>query len=126
MFSERMNTEVVQQFWAAMQQSVPITETAEQVGTYRIMGARWMAATVGIRPRRGRDVKGRCLSLRDREEIALSRAAGESMRSIAARMGRRRVGRCLSPGQRHAVRAAAAANAIDAVVARSATATLLT
>jgi transposase, IS30 family len=87
-FSERMNTEVVQQFWAAMQQNVFITEAAEQVGKYREMGTRWLAATGGIRPRRGRDLKGRCLSLRDREEIALSGAAGESMRSIAARLGR--------------------------------------
>jgi len=30
-----MNTELVQQFWTAMQQSVFITEAAEQVGTYR-------------------------------------------------------------------------------------------
>jgi IS30 family transposase len=88
MFSERMNTEVVQQFWAAMQQSVLITEAAEQVGTYREMGTRWLAATGGIRPRRGRNLKGRCLSFREREEIALSRSAGESMRSIAAWMGR--------------------------------------
>jgi len=87
-FSERMNTELVQQFWAAMQQSVFITEAAEQVGTYREMGGRWLAATGGIRPRRGLNLKGRCLSLRDREEIALARAAGESMRSIAARIGR--------------------------------------
>jgi len=41
----------------------------------------------GIRPRRGRDLKGRCLSLREREEIALARAARESMRSVAARLG---------------------------------------
>jgi IS30 family transposase len=88
MFSERMNTEVVQQFWAALRQGVFITEAAQHVGTYREMGTRWLAATGGIRPRRGRDLKGRCLSLRDREEIALSREAGESMRSIAARMGR--------------------------------------
>ena len=47
-----------------------------------------MAATGGIRPRRGLNLKGRCLSLREREEIAVARAAGESMRSIAARMGR--------------------------------------
>ena len=88
MFSERMNTEVLQQFWAAMQQSAFVTEAAEQVGTYRIMGSRWLAASGGIRPRRGRNLKGRCLSFRDREEIAVARAAGESMRSIAARMGR--------------------------------------
>jgi transposase, IS30 family len=55
-FSERMNTEVVQQFWEALQQGVFITEAAEKVGTYRKMGARWLAATGGIRPRRGRDL----------------------------------------------------------------------
>ena len=71
-----------------MQQSGYITEAAQQVGTYREMGTRWLAATGGIRPRRGRDLKGRCLSFQEREEIALSRTAGESMRSIAARMGR--------------------------------------
>jgi len=97
MFSERMNTELVQQFWAAMQQGVFITDAAEQVGTYRKMGARWLAATGGIRPRRGRDLKGRCLSFREREEIALSRSAGESMRSGCrhryGRSTRRRPGR---------------------------------
>src|SRR5665811_1923316 len=38
------------------------------------------------RPRRG--VKGRCLSFAEREEIAVARAGGESMRSIARRLGR--------------------------------------
>lgn len=87
-YSERMNTEVVQQFWDALQQGVFITEAAEKVGTYREMGSRWLAATGGIRPRRGRNLKGRSLSLREREEIAVARAAGESMRSIAVRLGR--------------------------------------
>jgi IS30 family transposase len=40
------------------------------------------------RPRRGRDLKGRCLSFSEREEIALARAGGESMRAIAGRLGR--------------------------------------
>jgi len=88
MFSERMNTELLQQFWSAMQHSAFITEAAEQVGTYREMGTRWLAASGGIRPRRGLNLKGRCLSLREREEIALARAADESIRSIAARLGR--------------------------------------
>jgi IS30 family transposase len=87
-FSERMNTEVLQRFWAAIHQGMFITEAAELAGTYREMGGRWLAAAGGIRPRRGRDLKGRCLSFREREEIALARMAGESMRSIAARLGR--------------------------------------
>ena len=42
----------------------------------------------GVRPRRGRDLKGRCLTFSEREEIALGRAGGESMRAIAGRLGR--------------------------------------
>ncbi len=88
-FSERMITDVVQEFWEAMQQGDFITEAAEKAGTYRKMGARWLAAAEGgIRPRRGRDLKGRCLTFGDREVIAVGRAAGESIRSIALRLGR--------------------------------------
>jgi IS30 family transposase len=71
-----------------MQRGEFITEAAERAGTYRVMGARWLAAAGGVRPRRGRDLKGRCLSFGEREEIALGRARDESMRSIAARLGR--------------------------------------
>jgi IS30 family transposase len=39
-------------------------------------------------PRRGRNLKGRCLSFAEREEIALARARGETMRVIARRLGR--------------------------------------
>ena len=41
-----------------------------------------------MRPRRGRDLKGRCLSFAEREEIALGRAGGETIRTIAVRLGR--------------------------------------
>jgi len=44
---------------------------------------RWVAACGGVRPRRGRNVKGRCLSFAEREEIALGRA------QIAGRLRRR-------------------------------------
>ncbi|MHB1884345.1 MAG: IS30 family transposase, partial [Acidimicrobiales bacterium] len=49
---------------------------------------RWIAAAGGVRPRRGRDLKGRCLSFAEREEIALGHAAGESVRMIADRIAR--------------------------------------
>jgi transposase, IS30 family len=87
-FSDRMVPEVVQTFWAAMQRGEFITDAAAQAGTYRKKGARWLVAAGGVRPRRGRDLKGRYLSFTEREEIALGRAGGESMRSIAARLGR--------------------------------------
>ena len=47
-----------------------------------------MRAEGAVRPRRGRDLKGRCLTFAEREQIALARAGGESMRAIARRLGR--------------------------------------
>jgi IS30 family transposase len=88
MFSERMRPEVMEPFWDALARGEFITQAAESVGTYRVKGKRWMAATGGIRPRRGRNLKGRCLTFSEREEIALGRAVGESVRSIARRLGR--------------------------------------
>jgi len=87
-FANRMDTEAVQVFWAALQRGEFITDAAEQIGTYRKQGTRWVAACGGVRPRRGRDLKGRCLSFVEREEIALSNAGGKTNRSIARRPGR--------------------------------------
>jgi IS30 family transposase len=87
-FSARMVPEVVQVFWAAMARGEFVTVAAAEAGTYREMGTRWLAASGGVRPRRGRDLKGRCVTFAEREEIAVARAGGESMRSIARRLGR--------------------------------------
>jgi transposase, IS30 family len=86
-FSDRMVPEVVQVFWAAIARG-EVTAAAAEAGTYREKGTRWLIAESGIRPRRGRDLKGRCLTFAEREEIALGRAGGESMRAIAGRLGR--------------------------------------
>jgi transposase, IS30 family len=67
-FNDRMVPARVQPFWAAR--------------------TRWLAACGGVRPRRGRDLKGRYLSFSEREEIALSRARGESVRLIARRVAK--------------------------------------
>ena len=75
-FSDRMRPEVTQPFWAAIQRGEFISAAAESVGTYRVKGRRWILAEHGIRPRRGRDLKGRCLTFSEREEIALGRARG--------------------------------------------------
>jgi IS30 family transposase len=87
-FSGRMVPEVVQVFWAAMARGEFVTAAAAEAGTYREMGTRWLAASGGVRPRRGRDLKGRCLTFSEREAIAVARAGGESMRSIARRLRR--------------------------------------
>jgi transposase, IS30 family len=73
-FSDRMVPEVVQVFWAAMARGEFVTAAAAEAGTYGEKGTRWLAAAGGVRPRRGRDLKGRCLTFYEREEIALARA----------------------------------------------------
>jgi len=83
-----MVPEVYQLFWAAMARGEFITDAAVEAGTYRKQGTRWLVAAGGVRPRRGRGLKGRCLTLPQREEIALGRARGDSVRSIAATIGR--------------------------------------
>jgi IS30 family transposase len=83
-----MVPERVQPFWAALQRGEFINDAAAEVGTYRKKGTRWVAACGGVRPGRGRDLRGRYLSFSEREEIALARARGESMRGIARRLGR--------------------------------------
>jgi IS30 family transposase len=87
-FRNHMISENVQVFWAALQRGEFITDAAVAAGTYRKQGTRWVIANGGVRPRRGRNLKGRCLTFADREEIALGRAAGVSVRSIAARLDR--------------------------------------
>lgn len=65
-----------------------ITDAAAEAGTYRKKGAWWLAADGGVRPRRGRNLKGRRLTLVEREELAIRRARGDSIRTIAAAIGR--------------------------------------
>ena len=87
-FSNQLVAELIQPFWAAWLGGEFLTDAAALAGTNRHRGLQWVQSAGGVRPRRGRDLVGRCLSFAEREQIALGRAAGESMRSIAARLGR--------------------------------------
>jgi len=42
-FTERMVPEIVQPSWAGLQSGEFITDAAQQAGTYRKKGARWLA-----------------------------------------------------------------------------------
>jgi hypothetical protein len=85
-FTDVMVRERVRPLWAALQRGEFIADAAARVGRYGKKGTRWVAGAGGVRPRRG--LRGRYLSFAEREEIALARARGESMRCIARRLGR--------------------------------------
>ena len=87
-FSNQLVAEAIQPMWAALQAGAFLTDAAPVAGTHRRRARAWVHEAGGVRPRRGRDLKGRCLSFAEREEIALARARGESMRVIARRLGR--------------------------------------
>ncbi len=87
-FSNALVAEAIQPFWAALQAGEFLTDASAVAGTHRHRGLAWLREAGGVRPRRGRDLKGRCLSFAEREEIALGRAGGETIRTIAARLGR--------------------------------------
>ena len=60
-FANHMITENVQVFWSELQRGEFISDAAVAAGTYRKQGTRWVVANGGVRPRRGRGLKGRCL-----------------------------------------------------------------
>jgi transposase, IS30 family len=87
-FSYRMVREVYQVSWAGDGCWGAHQRCAIAAGSYRKQGSRWLAAAGGVRPRRRRGLKGRCLTLAQPEEIALGRARGDSVRAIAGLLGR--------------------------------------
>jgi len=87
-YSLRIRPDLLQVFWAGMQAGDFLTDAVLPLGVDRRTGSRILVAAGGVRPRRGRDLKGRCLTFADREEIAVLRAQGKSLRQIAAVIGR--------------------------------------
>ncbi len=80
--------DLLQVFWARMQAGDFITDDVVPINTSRRTGRSVLAAAGGVRPRRGRNLKGRCLTITQREEIAILRAQGQSLRAIAETIGR--------------------------------------
>jgi IS30 family transposase len=87
-YSIFIRPDLLQQFWQVMSDGGFITDAVEVIDTSRRTGRRVLVEAGGVRPRRGRGLKGRCLSFAEREEIGLSRAAGLSVRAIATELGR--------------------------------------
>lgn len=114
-YSHRMVPEIFQTFWSGMAAGEFITGAAEATGSYRKQGARWLAACGGVRPRRGRNLEGRCLTFAEREEIAIGIAAGHTLRDIAKARNRspstisREIARNREPSGRYRARSAHAA-----------------
>ena len=83
-----MVPEIHQGFWEAMANGAFFTGAVAEAGVDRRTGSRWLARCGGVRPRRGRNLKGRCLTFVEREDIAVRRGRGEGVRQIADELGR--------------------------------------
>jgi transposase, IS30 family len=98
-------------FWEGVRSGLGWQDAAVAAGFPR-GGRLWFREAGGVKGNGAGPVSGRYLSLAEREEIAVGRAAGDSMRVIAARLGRapstvsRELQRnCLSRGRYRAVAA---------------------
>jgi transposase, IS30 family len=79
---------VRRRFWQLIAAGLATDQAADVVGVSRTCGQGWFHDAGGMSPVSLQQPSGRYLSLAEREEIALGRAAGQSMRAIAVRIGR--------------------------------------
>lgn len=87
-YSILFRPDLLQVFWAGMQAGDFITDAVIPINTSRRTGRTVVAAAGGVRPRRGRNLKGRFLTFAQREEIAILYAQGQSLRAIGEVIGR--------------------------------------
>lgn len=81
-----------QKFWAAIAEGLVCEDAASKAGVPQAVGARWFRTAGGILPamfaQSAKPLSGRYLSIAEREEIALLRVSGVSIREIARRLER--------------------------------------
>src|ERR1700683_4926292 len=81
-----------QRFWAAIAAGLVSEDAALQAGVPPAVGVRWFRTAGGIRPAMfgssAKPLSGRYLTFAEREEIAMLRVQGISMREVARRLGR--------------------------------------
>ena len=82
-----LRREVERAFWLEIATGVTTEQAAASVGVSSAVGTRWFRHRGGM-PIDLSPVQGRYLSFSEREEIALRRAQGEGVRSIARELGR--------------------------------------
>jgi Helix-turn-helix domain len=86
------NREQMRRFWAAISAGLVSEEAAATAGVPQAVGARWFRKAGGMRPAMfgpsAQPRSGRYLSLPEREEIALLRAQGCTIREMGRRIQR--------------------------------------
>ena len=87
-YSHYVRPDLLQLFWAGMQTGDFITDAVVPIDRSRRTGRRVLAEAGGVRPRRGRNLKCRWLTFAQREENAVLRNQGHSLRRIGAVVGR--------------------------------------
>ena len=80
--------EQLQQFWANIGAGLSTEDAALAAGVSSPVGSRWFREAGGMCPVSLSPPSGRYLSLAEREEVAIARAAGRGVREIARRLGR--------------------------------------
>jgi len=76
------------QFWEGIRSGLGVQVAGAAAGVGPVKAFAWFRQAGGVKSNGPRPASGRYLSVREREEIAVGLAAGESQRSIAARLGR--------------------------------------
>lgn len=84
----KISADVRESFWERWSAGMPTVEAAAAAHVSKRAASRWVTECGGVRPRRPVKSKGRYLSLEEREEIAVGRAANKSFALIARELGR--------------------------------------